>query len=279
MAGKYRRKPVGRKPPAKGRRKFVRKKKTRFVPRKPIARGVECYQVRLAEQSATLSQNAGSALLGPKNSEIIFDAWRHASHTITDSSGAPYVIDGNWVKCVYSSVNKFRVSFDDISFHADNQAGLNLRCHQGVMMITPAKFSASLSTQVDWVAAIEVELRKQLYNSDMCSDFLDYAQKNRNIKITKTFNVRPNRNHMIRVDEEIGTTHMKQFNSPPPVTFTVNHSVPKMKTRMGYTSDTNPVPVPENLWVPFTCFTCEQLTSNSGHFNISYSSRSYFTDV
>jgi hypothetical protein len=254
-------------------------RKTRYVPKKPIALGVECYQIRLAAQSTTLSQNAGSALLGPKNSTIMLSGMFHASHTVTDSSGAPYVIDGNWMKFVYGNTSKVRITFNNIAFHADNKQGLNLRFHHGLLKVTPDKFNATLTTQADWVAAIEVELRKQLYESDMCADFLDYSLKNRNIKLLNSFDVKPNRNHMIRKDEEMGTDHIKDFSSPPPVTFKINHPTPQMKTRVAYTADTNPVPVPHNLWVPFMVASCSQMTSNSGSFNIEYTSRSYFTDV
>ena len=84
MAGKYgkRKRPVGRKPPAK-RRKFM-KKKPRYVPKKPISMGVEVYRINLLKQTATdLVHLAGSETNGPANSKIYLGAmWnRHSTTT------------------------------------------------------------------------------------------------------------------------------------------------------------------------------------------------------
>jgi hypothetical protein len=143
------------------------------------------------------------------------------------------------------------------------------------------------ATQADFEAAVFVALKKELFNSNITSDYLDFDQANRNIKVFSSFNIRPNRNNMI-LQDTINTTNVipsttdttKSFTVPPPKTFSVFHTVPKLKTKVARaTGGASGAMFPVNLWVPFTMFTCQQLTANSGHFNIEHSSRMYFTDT
>ena len=281
MAGKYRgRKPVGRRPPAK-KRKFI-KKKPRFVPRKPIAMGVETYQFRLGSQSATLTSNSSSADNGPKNSLICLPAGFNSATTCVDSNGESYTVQGNFIKPVYAYTMKCKVDFSGIVHHADNVSGLNLRCHHGLVKVTAnSETVAGWSNQSSFQAAILALIKEHLYESSISSDYLEYTKKNRHIKVNGSFDVVPDRRRMIRMDmlETAGTGKLNSVNTPPPKCFTINLPTPKMKTRVAKTGDSAKFPILENLWLPWVLFTCDQLTSNSGHFNVHYSSRMYFTDV
>ena len=261
-------------------RKFRQK---RYVPKKPISQGTEVFQYRLSPQAAvSLQAIAASNTNGPKNSFVFLPAGFSQHSTMTDNAGSAYTLHGSFLKPVLGWVSKFRVSFDAIANHADNKQGLNLRCHHGVMKITATKFSDSpnaYGSQEEFEDDCMVAVKAELFQHNLCADHLEYAQKNRNIKVNGSFAVRPNRNSMIRMDmtEDSATSSLNSFNVPPPVLLTINHPVPKMKTKIARTTDTS-FPVLTNLWVPWVCFTCEQLTSNSGHFKIEQSSRMYFTD-
>ncbi len=251
-------------------------RKTRYVPKKPLAVGTEVYQIRTVPQNENISQNAASVLLGPKNSSIIMPTFFNSASDVVDNNGFAYKISGSFIKPVYGWKTKLRISFKDIAHHADNKGGLLLRVHHGVMKVSPDKFNASIVSRADFAAACLVHLRQELYNSEVSSNFLDFAQKNRNIKVNGSWVVKPNRNNMIRMDESIGPATMQSFNAPPPKCYTVNHPIPPNKTRCTFVDDSTPLPT--QLWVPWLLIGCDQMSSNSGHFLCEYSSRMYFTD-
>ena len=280
MAGKYRRKPVGRKPPAK-KRKFVRKKKPMYKPKKPISLGTEVYQMRLATQTDTISAHSGSESLGPKNSLIVLPSWFNSASTCVDSEGATYTVQGNWVKPCYSFTSKLRISFANIANHADNKAGLNLRCYHGVLNLTENKLtdnSAPLS-QAAFQTTCLLACKEELFNSNLTADPLDYEKRNRNVRVLGSFDVVPDRRRMIRMDvkEDSTSGELESINVPPPKTYTIRHMCPKMKTRVEKAQD-HSFPCPSNLWIPWVMIASPQLTTNSGHFDLEYSSRMYFTD-
>lgn len=262
-------------------------RKTRKVNRRPISYGTEIYQFRLATQSTTLSQNAGSGILGPKNSVILLPAFFSQHTTSCDSNGTAYLPSGSWLKPVYSFTTKVRVSFENITNHADNKAGLNLRCIHGMIKVPISKAAAGSGwgSQALFEAQVLTVIKENLYESNVVSDPLEYSQKNRNVHIAGRFDVKPNRNNMIRVDSLVHTNAVPSTTDtissatyPPPKVYTIKHVTPPNKTRLAFTADSAKFPVPEQLWLPFTMFACPQLTSNSGHFNIDHSSRMYYTD-
>lgn len=257
----------------------------RVVPRKPISAGTECYQMRLAKQTSTLTNNAASQAGGPKNSLLLQPAGFHGSTTITDGDGNPYSILGNFIKPVYGWITKVRVSFQNIASHADNKMGLVLRLHHGVVKVAMNKTAFSFSGHSAFASAASGEVLRQLYDSNITSDFLDYTKKNRDVKINGSFIVKPNRSNMIRTDYlavtntvPSTTDTIKSYNAPPPKEYVIHHPVPKMKTRIQKDGTAPHFPMPLHLWMPFTILTCDQLTGNSGHFDVEHSSRLYFTD-
>lgn len=264
-------------------RKFRQK---RYVPKKPISHGTECYQLRLAKQSLTLTANTGSTLNGPKNSVILPCSAFSQHTTCVDSNGTAYTVLGNYIKFVYDWSTKIRCSFQNITNHADNKMGLLLRCHHGVVKIPVSKRVAGtgFASQLKFEEEVLKILKEQLFESNVTSDFLEYTVKNRNIIVNSSFDVRPYRNNMIRVDSLVHTNTVPSTTDtissatfPPPRCYKVKHPTPKQKTRLGFSSD-HSFPLPENLWIPWVMFTSDQLTSNSGYFDIDYSSRAYFTD-
>lgn len=262
-------------------------KATKYSSRKPISYGTEVYQMRLTAQSASLSAHAGSTTLGPKNSVILLPAFFNQQTTSHDSNGDLYSPSGSWLKQVYSFTSKVRCSFENITNHDDNKSGLNLRCVHGFVKvpISKAASGSGWGSQALFEAQVLTVLKENLYESNIVADFLEYSQKNRNVHISGRFDVKPNRNNMIRVDSLVHTNTVPSTTDtissatyPPPKCYTIKHNIAPNKTRLAHTSDSAKFPVPENLYLPFTMFACDQLTANSGHFAIEHSSRMYYTD-
>lgn len=277
MAGKYRgRKPVSRRPKGK---KVVRKK-VKMVPRKPIAYSAEVFQLRLGQVDQQLSVMAGSATNGPKNSVILIGAGIHHTTTCCTSEGATHNVLSNWIKPVYGWSSKCRLDFSGLAEHADTYKGMKFRVMYGICKITPDKYNASTSSLSAFEASVLAELKKELYESEISSDYLEYTRKNRNIRIDGKFDVKPNLNS---APSEPHLTSMHNVIYAPPKCFTIRHPIPKMKCRVKTISHgTSPVitqPVLDHVWTPWVLVMSDQLTANTGHVNVSHTSRMYFTDV
>lgn len=260
-------------------------RKKRFVPKNPISAGTEVYQCRLAKQTSALSASAGSQASGPKNSLLLQPAMFHSASTIVDSNGHQFSILGTFIKPVYGWTTKVRISFSNIANHADNKAGLLLRLHHGVVKVAMNKTAFAFSNHAAFASAAVGEANRQLFDSNVTSDFLEYVKQNRDVQVNGSWIVKPNRNNMIRVDSLVHTNTVpsttdtiSSYNTPPPKTYTINHPVPKMKTRIQKDGTSPHFPMPTYLWQPFVLLTCDQLTANSGHFDVEHSSRLYFTD-
>lgn len=278
MAGKYRgRKPVSRKP--KG--KYVKKKKVKMVPRKPIAYSAEVFQLRLGEINQSLAVLSGSSSNGPKNSVILLPAGIHHGTTCTTSEGITHNLHSNWLKPVYQFSSKCRLDFSGLADHADTYKGLKFRVMYGVMKIAPDKYNATVSSLSGFEAAVLAELKKELYESEISSDYLEYTRKNRNIRIDGKFDVKPNLMASPSLNH-VGVTATTPTYAPVRC-FTIRHPVPKMKCRVStLTHGVSPQitqPLLNHLWTPWVLIMGDQLTANTGHVNVSHTSRMYFTDV
>lgn len=261
-------------------------RKKRYVPKKPISVGTEIYQMRLGAQSSLLSQNTGSVVNGPANSLIMLPAGFSQHTTCVDSNGTNYSPSGSWIKPVYGYTTKLRVSFDQITNHSDNKAGLNLRIIHGFVKIPTSKAvsGSGWGSQALFETEVLKIIKENLYESNVVSDFLEYSQKNRNVHISGRFDVKPNRSNMIRVDSLVHTNTVPSTTDtissatfPPPKCYTIKHALPPNKTRLAFAADHN-FPLLENMYLPFVMASCAQLTSNSGSFKCEHSSRMYFTD-
>ncbi len=247
--------------------------------------GTEIYHLKYhAIENTDFPHNAaGTTAPRPKNTVVVLPVGFNSNFLAVDASNQNYDIGGNWIKPVLGWNTKHRVSFNSIVHDSASKQGLNLRCYHGLMKNTYYKMkgesAASLSA---FHTEILAELYKQLAESKVSANYLDYARKNRVIQINGQFDIKPNRNGMIRVDNDLSAANKQtSYNAPPPVTFTINHPVPRMKTRVSTNHSSaahENIPLMENSWVPFTAFVCEQLLTTSGSFKIESNSRMYFTD-
>lgn len=264
-------------------------RKKRFVPKKPISVGTEIFQFRLATQSSTVAYQAASESDGPKNSKILMPAGFSQHTTCVDSDNANYTLHGHFLKPVYDYVTKLRVSFKNIAHHSDNQAGLNLRVYHGYIKMSENKITSGSvpSSQAAFESTCLSAIKQELFKSNVTSDPLEFERKNRNVVVLGSFDVRPDRRRMIRMDGITSVTTVtppgtetgsfKSYNVPPPKVYTIKHMTPKMKTRIEKAAD-HSFPCLTNLWIPWVMLASPQLTSNSGHFDVEHSSRMYFTD-
>ena len=251
MAGKYRgRKPVSRRPKGK---KVVRKKKVKMVPRKPIAYSAEVFQLRLGEVNQSLAVLSGSSSNGPKNSIILLPAGVHHGTTCTTSEGITHNIHSNWLKPVYGWSSKVRLDFSGLAEHVDTFKGMKFRVIYGMCLIAPDKYNATTSSLSGFEAAVLSELKKELYESEISSDYLEYTRKNRNIRIDGKFDVKPNLNSAPARRFDDPAAHTTQSYAPPRC-FTIRHPVPKMKCRVStLTHGVSPQitqPILNHLWTP-----------------------------
>jgi hypothetical protein len=239
--------------------------------------GTEVFQLWVEGVNRNLIANAGSLTAGPKNSQLILPAGFDQHTVCIDGNGNTKADIAAFIKPVYGWTTKLRISFNHISKHLTT--GCICRVHHGVMKIAPDKFNASTATYADFEAAVLVQLKKELFSSEIAADYLTYAQKNRNIRVNGSFVVRPSRDHMIRDDHSLATANEQlSMSFPPPRCYTINHPVPKMKTRITGPALNMAPPLLTNLWVPWTMVSCERLESDSGYFLIENSSKMYFTD-
>jgi len=150
---------------------------------------------------------------------------------------------------------------------------------QGVVQTTGEKSGADTSSYANWTSDIFDVVGTNLVNSNVDSDYLEFTQRNRNLKILKRSVIKPKRNQSIR--KAIVTTQGgsgENYTAPPPVEFSVKHSIPLFKQRLPNTNETTH-PIMNNCYIPFVAFMCEELTSNTGTITIEQSSRFWYTDM
>jgi hypothetical protein len=212
-----------------------------------------------------MRDNAASATI-PKNTTLVMPAGFNS-----DTGTIQY--DGSWITPKWLK-SKFRVSFDAIDpEHADSVKGFNLYMIQGVIKNTGAKSGAPVDTFTNWAAHIKNEVGTQLVNSDFSSDYLEFTRANRNVKIIKKVLIKPNRNGSIRKFLDVTNGG---YSCPPPVEFSINHSIPLFKQRMTAVTGTDAL---NEMYIPFVAFQCDELTSNTGTFEIEHNSRFYYSDM
>jgi len=256
----YKKKQVKRKVPYKSSKGYVA----------PYAYNVEIRHIDLARGVEEVNMAANTADTDiPKNTTLMMPC---AFNSDTDTLHH----DGSWITPKWLK-SKFRVSFDNIEpDHADSMKGFNLYYVQGVIHSTGNKSGARLDSIANWFTDIKSEVGKQLVNSDMSSDYLEFTQKNRAVRILKRELIKPNRNRSIRKAILTGTAG-ELFTAPPPVEFSVNHALPNFKQRM--TAITGVDSCLNNTYIPFVAFMCDELTANTGTIRIEHNSRFYYTDM
>lgn len=240
----------------------------------------EKYQMRLGSQSVAVAHQAGSATNGPANSMILLPVGFNEHTTFTDSDGHNYSVNGSWLKPLFWST-KVRISFDHIiPTHAESNKGFIVRMYHGLLKNTCDKMGGTHTTQANLSASVLTELKKELYESDISADFLDYSKKNRNLQILGKWVVKPNRNQQIRMIATAptpGASAVSQYSAPPPVCYTIKHKVPPLKQRVT-TDTTHDYPAMIHTWVPWILVCCDQLNTHTGTITAEHSGRMYFTD-
>lgn len=235
--------------------------------RAPYAYNVEILNVTLPNQSTDMGRNGATTAI-PKNTSLFMPAMFH--------SDTPAIAqDGNWI-CPKFLTSKFRISFDKIvADHADSRKGFNIWLYHGVIKNTGAKNGARVDTQANWTTDIKTLVGSELVQSAFSSDYLDFTQKNRNVKIIKKQLLRPSRNNTIRKAIIAGTSE-EVYTAPSPMCMTINHEVPNFKQRVEHASAD---PLLNNMYIPFVAVCCDELTANTGTITVEQSSRFYFSDM
>lgn len=257
-------KPKRKQRPRKSRGTIYKSSKGLSVPR---AYNVEVRQANLDSGVETINMrdNAASATI-PKNTTLVMPAGFNS-----DTGTIQY--DGSWITPKWLT-SKFRVSFDNIDpEHADSVKGFNLYMIQGVIKNTGAKAGVATDTFTNWCSDIKDEVGRQLVNSDFSSDYLDFTRANRNVKIVKKTLLKPQRNSSIRKYLDVSNGG---YSAPPPMEFSVSHSIPNFKQRMTAVTGTDAL---NEMYIPFVAFMCDELTANTGTFRIEHNSRFYYTDM
>lgn len=242
----------------------------------PRAYNVEVLQRNLNPQSGRLEAQDASATL-PKNTFLAMPCMFNAN-----DSDLTHNINGKWLTPKWLT-SKFRVSFDKIEpDHADSAKGFTLHMIQGVVQTTGEKSGADTTSYANWTSDIFDIVGTNLVNSNVDSDYLEFTKANRNLKILKRSVIKPKRNQSIRKAIVTGQGSGENYTAPPPVEFSVKHSIPNFKQRVAtqlVVATSQESPIMNNCYIPFVAFMCDELTSNTGSITIEQSSRFWFTDM
>lgn len=271
MARKYRRSAVA---PNPKNIKFIDRQ---LVPYKSAVGNIfkpaynsENFQYSLPPQTANFGVVAASTVQS-KNTKVFLGALYNRNTTALEQN-----IMGQYL-CPKFYTDKYRISFDDIvADHADSAQGFKLRMHVIQIKIAPHKDpTVTTDSLANWSTTIEAMVNREVADSNLNSDYLDFSQRSRNMRIISTKDITPNRNGMIRkVISPSGSNEV--YSAPPPVCLTVRHQIPQFKQKLSDNGQVNPMC--EQMYVNCVLFTCDQLTSNTGTFKIEHSSKFYFTD-
>ena len=277
---KRRRRFAGKRKRAKSKRPITKYKSARGKIT-PAAYNVEVQHWELKSYSTNFRDNAATSAK-PKNTLVLLPCLSNNQVLVDDTSPAA---NGNWLTPKFLT-SKLRISFQDIvPDHADSAQGFKLRVHIGQLRMSAFKAQEPANSYASpdlWLDAVSDLVKQNLVDSNLTSDFMDYAQRNRNIQILSSWLVKPNRNASIRQAITPGAASGENYTAPPPVCYNIKHRIPTFKTRInstvGPTVDNNGQCL-DNLFIPFIALTCDQLTSNTGTFQVEHSSRFYFTDM
>lgn len=256
--GGFKRRPRGRKQPRD--KKIVRKYTGRV--RAPLKYNVELFQWEVSPTFHNMAPNSASAVNGPLNTYCMYPAGFSA---LTTNQSAR----GNFI-CPKYLKSKLSIGFMDLTTHADT-FGLICKVYHGRVKVTMAKLtSLHASSQAAFAAEVDAVVKRELFDSEFSSAFLDFTQKNRNLIIDGKWTVRPNQDHI---------AHGTSAWVAPDKQYNINHRVPGIKTRVEPATGVHAEPLLVNMWLPFIAVECHKLTSNTGTLKIGYSSKLYFSDM
>lgn len=225
---------------------------------------VELFQWGVNPVHHAMGENSASASHGPKNTYLSYPAGFNALTTNQSSNG-------NFI-CPKFLKSKLSINFKSLTLHPDTQ-GLTCRVYHGRIKVTIDKLvSTHAANQAAFAAEVDAVVKRELFDSQFSSDFLEFRQRNRNIIIDGKWNVKPSLN-----SAPIDDSAQARFCAPDKE-YVINHVLPKIKTRTVPATSSH-VPLLVNMWLPFVAVECNHLTSHTGPLNIGYSSKLYFSDM
>lgn len=255
---------------------------------------------KCAGPNVKIAESAGSVLTGPKNSYLVLGGM-HAHSPDGQIGGIDYLsktgfqrgtgcdqIIGCWVTEAYNSVFKYRLKFDALvpSQTATNPPvyqwpSIHVRILHGVYMNTGSKMDASLNDVSTFYGDIRRDLKKELYESTVSSDHLEFRERNRRIKILKDFKIKPDMSQLGNFQSADADGNLVPWQSPCPP-YEGRFSFPKAPLKqkledVATPGDANRTSVPAHSWVPFTLFMCEELQGTSV-IPVEWSSKFYIKD-
>ena len=215
-----------------------------------------------------------------ENGKLMYPCGFNADQPHINQGTGCNALIGCFIRPLYCT-QKFQVQFDALDYsHADTNKGLRLRCRSGWVRNTGAKSGSSTTgTAAAWQAHINYMVLTELQAADLDADYLTFRQRSRNVMIVKDSYIKPKLNQNMGAPDGLGTTDI----CAPEVNFTINwdktKGFPRTKTRLVPTGSAPTSLVLHNHWIPFTYWSCDQLTANTGTIQVLSSSRYYFTDA
>lgn len=254
--------------------------------RKNVRRMRYNQEIKSVEQTTSsfhkLEFLAGSDSVGPSNSLVLlpglFEKTTLAPTTTYLSQGTDEdEVVGRWIQPAYPYNQKFTINYQSLKALNSAMPSPNITVIIGYVKNTGEKLSADLTTMGSWTTAIRNEVLKQLFESGFDSHHCSYRELNRNIKVTSKFLCKPRASQ-----HKVGWTGQTAVGSDqtfsPNTNLTAKFTLPKWKTRLEKTGDD--YMVPNNLWIPFTLFYVDSLTStDQGYIGIETASKFWFKDT
>lgn len=229
--------------------------------RKALQYNVELFQWDVSPVFHNMTHTAASAVNGPKNTYLLYPA---GFNSLTANQAS----NGNYI-CPKFLKSKLSIGFMDLTTHADT-FGLQCKVYHGRVKVTLDKVqSTHAASQAAFAAEVDVIVKRELFDSQFSSEFLDFTQRNRNLIIDGKWTVKPNQDHI---------AHGTSAWVAPDKQYNINHRVPGIKTRTSPATSSH-VPLLVNMWLPFVAVECNALTANTGTLKIGYSSKLYFSDM
>lgn len=147
----------------------------------------------------------------------------------------------------------------------------------GWLKSTGSKANIALTNEATWASALKVEVMRELRDSEVTSDFLNFDQKNRNLHIVS------HRRLKFNMDGKAAADYSALSNLPdtvaPPIQRRINfnRALPNNKTRLEVLADSSGY-VANDSFVPFILLTCNELDAHGSYFTVNHMSRFYYTD-
>jgi len=234
-----------------------------------LKRNKDIKQVDLAVVTHSLSHNTGSEANGIKNSTYTYPAMFSGATPNWASGTRANEFIGSWVNSEYLK-QKWRVEFPGIvASHVDSLAGFQVRCTLVAIRVPGSKADADLTNFTLWASDIDRIAKRETFNSDLDSDYLEFATRNRNVKVISQRTLKPSQDSKLKINYASDAV-------APPIEFSHNWYCPNFKQRVTKLGDG--YGCLNDNYIYCAIFTCNELTANTGNIGVQTSSRFYYTD-